>query len=63
MVVVAPRLRTGTDVLGPTRLGAARLALSRVRSGPWLIFWIVIVAILVLPILLFLLVAVSPRAS
>lgn len=61
MVTVAPRLRTGTDVLGTSRLGAARLALSRARGGPWLIFWIVIVAILVLPILLFLLVAVSPR--
>ncbi len=61
MVAVAPRLRTGTDVQRTSRPGAGRLALSRVRSGPWLIFWVVVVAILVLPILLFLLVAVSPH--
>lgn len=39
----------------------ARLLLSRLRGGPWLLFWLLIVAILVLPIVLFLLVAVSPR--
>ncbi len=39
----------------------ARLSLSRFRSGPWLLFWLLIVAILVLPIVLFLLVAFSPR--
>jgi len=37
-----------------------RLALSRLRGGPWVIFWILIIAVLVLPIVLFLLVAVSP---
>ncbi len=39
----------------------ARLQISRFRSGPWLLFWLLIVAILVLPIVLFLLVAFSPR--
>lgn len=38
-----------------------RLALSRFRTGPMALFWALIVAILVLPILLFLLVAFSPR--
>lgn len=38
-----------------------RLRLSALRGGPWILFWLLIVAILVLPILLFLLVAVSPR--
>ncbi|MDQ1734085.1 MAG: iron(III) transport system permease protein [Pseudonocardiales bacterium] len=42
-------------------LNRARLSLSRFRSGPWLLFWLLIVAILVLPIALFLLVAFSPR--
>ena len=39
---------------------STRLALSRLRSGPWLVFWVLIVAVLVLPIVLLLLVAVSP---
>lgn len=38
-----------------------RLWLSRLRGVPFLAFWILIVAILVLPILLFLLVAFFPR--
>ncbi len=38
-----------------------RLNLSRLRGTPFLVFWVLIVAILVLPILLFLLVAFSPR--
>jgi len=38
----------------------ARLAFSRLRGVPWVAFWILIIAILVLPIVLFLLVAVSP---
>jgi iron(III) transport system permease protein len=38
-----------------------RLSLSRLRGTPLLAFWVLIVAILVLPILLFLLVAFSPR--
>ena len=38
-----------------------RLELSRGRNAPWMAFWILIVGVLVLPILLFLLVAVSPR--
>ena len=59
MVAVTPQVHAGAGV--QARLGAVRLALSRVRNGPWLIFWIVLVAILVLPILLFLVVAVSPR--
>lgn len=59
MVAVAPQVHTGAGA--QARLGGIRLALSRVRNGPWLIFWIVLVAILVLPILLFLVVAVSPR--
>ncbi len=44
----------------PTGDGA-RLWLLRLRGGPWVLFWLLIVAILVLPILLFLLVALSPR--
>jgi len=40
---------------------SVRLRLSRLRGGPWILFWLLIVAILVLPILLFLIVAVSPR--
>lgn len=44
-----------------SRLDRARLSLSRYRNAPWLIFWLVIFAILILPIVLFLLVAVSPR--
>ncbi|MCR6494348.1 iron ABC transporter permease [Cellulomonas sp. P24] len=59
MVAVTPQVHAGAGA--QARLGAVRLALSRVRNGPWLIFWIVLVAILVLPILLFLVVAVSPR--
>jgi iron(III) transport system permease protein len=59
MVAVAPQVHAGAGA--QARLGGIRLALSRVRNGPWLIFWIVLVAILVLPILLFLVVAVSPR--
>ncbi len=59
MVAVSPQVHAGAGA--QARLGAVRLALSRVRNGPWLIFWIVLVAILVLPILLFLVVAVSPR--
>lgn len=49
--------------LGPAsaRGHRLRLAMSRLRGGPLLAFWIIIVAILVLPILLFLLVAFSPR--
>lgn len=39
----------------------ARLRLSRLGSAPMVLFWLVIVAILVLPIMLFLVVAVSPR--
>ena len=35
--------------------------MSKYRGAPWLIFWLLIVAMLVLPIVLFLLVAVSPR--
>ncbi|MDX6235229.1 MAG: iron(III) transport system permease protein [Kribbellaceae bacterium] len=53
---------------GPSQFGPAsprghrlRLAASRFRGGWLLAFWIIIVAILVLPILLFLLVAFSPR--
>lgn len=38
-----------------------RLELSRLRGAPWLVFWLLIIAVLVLPILLFLLVAFSPR--
>lgn len=38
-----------------------RLELSRGRNASWMAFWILIVGVLVLPILLFLLVAVSPR--
>ncbi len=51
-----------TTVL-PGRSGVhkARLQISRFRGGPWLVFWLLIVAILVLPIVLFLLVAFSPR--
>jgi iron(III) transport system permease protein len=45
----------------PGRGHQLRLALSRFRGGPQLAFWTVIIAILVLPILLFLLVAFSPR--
>lgn len=59
MVAVSPQVHAGAGA--QARLGAVRLALSRLRNGPWLIFWIVLVAILVLPILLFLVVAVSPR--
>jgi iron(III) transport system permease protein len=54
--------------VGPGALGSTsardhrlRLAMSRLRGGPLLAFWIIIVAILVLPIMLFLLVAFSPR--
>jgi len=43
------------------RPNSVRLWLSPLRGGPWVLFWLLIVAILVLPILLFLLVAVSPR--
>lgn len=53
---VAP---TGTsEVKQPN---SVRLQLSALRGGPSVLFWLLIVAILVLPILLFLLVAVSPR--
>lgn len=52
----------------PPRLGGPssrsdriRLELSRLRGAPWLVFWLLIMAVLVLPILLFLLVAFSPR--
>lgn len=46
---------------GPAGAGhATRLALSRLRTGPWVVFWALIVAVLVLPIVLFLLVAFSP---
>jgi iron(III) transport system permease protein len=38
-----------------------RLSLSRLQGAPLLAFWVLMVAILVLPILLFLLVAFSPR--
>jgi len=48
------------DVRRPAPGDRARLALSRLRSGPWVVFWILIIAVLVLPIVLFLLVAVSP---
>lgn len=43
------------------RFAGARLGMSRFRRGPWLLFSVVIVAVLVLPIVLFLLVAFSPR--
>ena len=51
--------------MAATRAGldGVRLQLSRFRDGPWLAFWLLIVAILVLPIVLFLLVAFSPRLS
>ncbi len=42
-------------------MDGAFLLLSRFRGGPWVLFWMLIIAVLVLPILLFLLVAVSPR--
>jgi iron(III) transport system permease protein len=43
------------------RLDRARLVLSGFQAGPLVLFWALIVAILVLPILLFLLVAFCPR--
>jgi iron(III) transport system permease protein len=51
---------TSTDAT-PIGFDGARLQLSRLRNGPWLAFWLLIVAILVLPIVLFLVVAFSPR--
>lgn len=50
-------------VTGPwgRRGDVAALLLSRFHRGPWMVFWALILAILVLPIVLFLLVAVSPR--
>ena len=46
------------DAVGVNRI---RWHLSRFHAAPWLAFWVLIVAILVLPIVLFLLVAFSPR--
>ncbi len=44
------------------REAAVLLRLARLRGGGlWIIFWLLVVGILVLPILLFLVVAVSPR--
>jgi iron(III) transport system permease protein len=57
----APAPPTALPPPGGGGLSRARLNLSRLRSGPWLLFWLVIVAILVLPIVLFLLVAFSPH--
>jgi iron(III) transport system permease protein len=45
----------------PKRGDQLRMLASRFGRTPFLVFWLVIVAILVLPIMLFLLVAVSPR--
>ena len=58
---------TAVEPATPTPAGSGsaanrlRLELSRGRNAPWMAFWILIVGVLVLPILLFLLVAVSPR--
>lgn len=51
----------GQPVARMDRRQDVRLRLSALRGGPWILFWLLIVAILVLPILLFLLVAFSPR--
>jgi iron(III) transport system permease protein len=61
MTTAPPPLRQRTSQLHDSGLDNARLNMSRFRGGPWLFFWLLIVAILVLPILLFLLVAFSPR--
>lgn len=62
MITVVPPDSPALRPAGPAaRLDRARLSLSRFRNGPWLLFWLLIVAILVLPIVLFLLVAFSPR--
>ena len=50
-----------TSGSGGSTADRLRLELSRGRNAPWMAFWILIVGVLVLPILLFLLVAVSPR--
>ncbi len=57
-MVTSPRPDPTPPGLGPSGL---QLALSRFGAGPLLAFWLLIVAILVLPIALFLLVAFSPR--
>lgn len=44
----------------PGRGGTARYRIARLAATPWVLFWLVVVALLVLPIVLFLLVAVSP---
>jgi len=49
------------QVVGRLRAAPLRLAASRFGGSPLVVFWLIIVAILVLPIVLFLLVAVSPR--
>ncbi|MDE3206233.1 MAG: iron ABC transporter permease [Acidobacteriota bacterium] len=63
--MTAVLLPAGHDqpVLAPTprRGDRLRMALSRFGAAPMLLFWLVIVGILVLPIVLFLVVAVSPR--
>jgi len=59
--VAAPELSHPDGEGGGSRDPWLRLSLSRLRGAPFLLFWVVIVAILVLPILLFLLVAFSPR--
>ena len=54
---------TSVTIVGTTRLWAAArssVRLPRVRVA-WLLFWVLIMALLVLPITFFLLVAISPR--
>ena len=62
MTAVATPDVAGPAVPSPPRGDRLRLRLSRFGSAPMIAFWLVIVAILVAPIMLFLIVAVSPRA-
>lgn len=54
-------VRPAALAAGGPRWDGVRMTMSRHRGAPLAAFWLVIVAILVLPIMLFLAVAVSPR--
>ena len=60
-MTTATTVRERSPFVGGRRdTNGARLWFSRLHSGPLVAFWVLIVAILVLPIVLFLLVAFSP---
>ncbi len=64
MITLTPRRTPAESDLSPDLRGRGyrlAMALSRARGAPLAIFWSLVVAILVLPIALFLLVAFSPR--